>query len=267
VRSESLREAQTLDALAEAKLVSGAETAGERAAARSLLGAARAALLEAEGRKFAAGAELAFQSGSSAEQLEAEGPLDADGPAISEREALDAVAHHPRLAHLEAEANALVRSVEQVRAEGGPILALGPSVTREASGDIILQGHVSVPLPFVNKNEFEAADRARLALVARANVARERQRLRVDVRVALHERSHARLLRDALTRDAVGPARAALDEATLRYREGKAQLGEVLMARRALIEVEERRIEASGAARLAGLRLLAVLGRLLPGSP
>jgi outer membrane protein TolC len=262
VRTESVQRAQELDALAAARLASGAATAGERARARSLLGSAHAALLDAEGRKFAAGCELAFQSGSTAEQLEAAGPLDVDGPSVSEAQALAAVLHHPRLVRLAAEANALAQSVRQLRAEGSPFLSVGPSVTREGNGNLILLGHVSLPLPLVNPNDFEAAERSRQALVARAELARERQRLQADVRLALHERLHARLLRDALAQDAIAPARLAVAEATLRYREGKTQLGEVLTARRALSEAVERRIEAAGAARLAQLRLWSAMGQL-----
>jgi outer membrane protein TolC len=265
-RTGGVREAEALDGLAEARFASGAATAGERALARSLLGTARAALLEAEGRLFVASAELAFQIGRPEELFEPAGPLDLDGVAVSEAEVLVRAARHPRLVYLEAEARAIAEGIEQVRAEGRPTLSVGPSITREGNGDVIVLGHVSLPLPLVNPNEFEATDRIRHALVARAELARERMRLRTEALVALHERFHARKVRDALNADGVGPARVALDEATRRYREGKAELGEVLVARRALIEVEERHIVASGAARLAELRLLAVMGRLVPGA-
>jgi outer membrane protein TolC len=264
VRNDGLREAEALDGLAESKLVSGVATAGERALARSLLGSARAALLDAEGRRFVAGAELAFHLGNPEATVEPSGPLEDDGPDVSEADALAKAARHPRLRRLDAEARAFAELSAQSRAEGGPVLSVGPSVTREGNGDVIVLGHVSVPLPFVNPNEFEAAERGRHTLLVRAELTRERQRLRSEVLIALHERLHARRVRDALTRDGMRPARVALDEATRRYDEGKAPLGEVLAARRALTEVEERRIEAAGAARLAEITLLFVMDRLVP---
>jgi cobalt-zinc-cadmium efflux system outer membrane protein len=264
LRARGLQEAEVLDGLAAARLASGAVTAGERALVHAVLGAARAALLEAQGRRFAADAEIAFYTGLSPEGLEAVGPLELDGPPITEAEAVARAGLHSELGYLEAESRVLRRSVEQLRAEGSGILSVGPSVTREATGDLIILGHVSLPLPFANSNRFEVAERERQALVAEAELVRQRARLRTDTLVALHERTHARGLRDALARDAVGPARVALDEAMLRYREGKAPLFEVLTARRAHSESEERWIEAAGAARAAGLRLLWVTGRLVP---
>lgn len=267
VREESLREAQALLELAEARLRTGAATAGERSLARALVGSARAAVLDAEGRRFAADAELGFEVGRRGEELEVSGALDADGPDIAEADVLAATERHPRLQHLRQEARAAEAGVEQMRAEGTPYLTVGPSFAHEGTGDFVLLGHVAVPLPFVNPNAFEAAERARLARIARADAERERERLRTDALVALHERAHARLARDALARDALTPAREGLDEATARYREGKAPLGDVLVARRAFLEIEERHLEASAAARVAELKLSWVLGRLVVEAP
>lgn len=266
-REVSLAEAQALLAVADARLDSGAATAGEQALARALVGAARAALLDAEGRRFAADTELNYELGLEEVELDVTGALDADGAALDERAALELAERHPALTALRAEARAAGEAVEQARAEGAPYLAVGPSLTREGTGAYILLGHVGVALPFVNPNAFEAGERARLARVAQAEVERGRLRLRADVLGLLHERSHARLARDALVRDAVGPARDALTAATNRYREGKAPLADVLLARRALLEVEERHLAASAAARLAELKLRAAVGRLAPEAP
>lgn len=261
-REVSLTEAQALLAVADARLDSGAATAGDQALARALVGAARAALLDAEGRRFAAETELNYELGLEQVELDVTGALDADGAALDERTALELAERHPALTALRAEARAAGDAVDQARAEGKPYVAVGPSLTREGTGDYILLGHVGVALPFVNPNAFEAGERARLARIAQAEVERGRLRLRADVLGLLHERSHARRARDALVRDAVGPARDALLAVTNRYREGKAPLADVLVARRALLEVQERHLEASAAARLAELKLRAALGRL-----
>lgn len=266
-RQVSLTEAQTLLAVADARLDSGAATAGEQALTRALVGAARAALLDAEGRRFAADTELNYELGLEEVELDVTGALDADGAALDERTALELAERHPALTALRAEARAAEDAVTQARAEGAPYLAVGPSLTREGTGDYILLGHVGVALPFVNPNAFEAGERARVARIAQAEVERGRLRLRADVLSLLHERTHARLARDALVRDAVGPARDALTAATNRYREGKAPLADVLVARRGLLEVEERHLEASAAARLAELKLRAAVGRLAPEVP
>lgn len=266
LNSRRLAEAEQLERLTRTRHEAGDATAGAVASARALVGAARASVVDAEGQKFAAEAGLAYALGLAAERrTEAVGSLDRDAPGSSEAAALAAVRRHPRLRRLSADAQTLSELSEKTRAEGVPGLGVGPSVTREATGDWIVLGRVSVPLPVVNSHTFEVAEQRRTALVARAQVRREEARLRSRARVLFHELGHARSVRDALKRDALAPARLALKEALLRYQTGKTELSEVLTARRALMEVEERRLLAAADAQVAELRLRAATGSILQG--
>jgi outer membrane protein TolC len=265
LRRRSLHEAEVLDALARERVASGAATAGERAASQALVATARASLLEAEGQAFASAALLALEIGASPAPVQAVGPLGTSPASLTEAEVLAAAGGHPGLRAMDSAARALSRDAEQTRAAGGPVLSVGPSLAREGTGDVIVLAHVSVPLPFVNPNELEAADAQRLARVARAEVVEQQTRVRVEAVIALHERRHAELVRDALLNDAIPLARVAVEEASLRYREGKGLLQEVVTARRALIEVQERHLGAAAQARVAELKLMALVGRLRGG--
>ncbi|HMR74560.1 MAG TPA: TolC family protein [Polyangiaceae bacterium] len=266
LHSRRLSEAERLEQVTVTRRDAGDATAGQVASARAIVGAARAAIVDAEGQRFAADAALSYALGLGPERrIEAVGSLERDGPTASEASALSAVQSHPRLRRLTADARTLTEVSEMTRAEGVPALAVGPSVTREATGDWIVLGRLSVPLPVVNSNAFEVAEQRRTALVARAQVRRERARLQSQARVLFHELGHARRVRDALKRDALAPAQAALKEALLRYQAGKTDLSEVLTARSALLEVEERRLMAAANAQIAELRLRAVTGKILQG--
>ncbi|MEZ4220915.1 MAG: TolC family protein [Polyangiaceae bacterium] len=266
VRKASLEQARKLEQLARARADAQSATRGELASAEALAGSARAAVFAAQGDQFMADAELAYRLGlGEGRGLRVVGRVDADGPALREASVLAEARQHPRLQRLMLEAKALNHAAEQSLAEGTSALALGPSVTREATGDWIVLGRVSVPLGVVNPGKFEASERRRLAAVARAHAAQQAIRQQTQARMLWHERTHARRTRDALGASAVKPAKSALEEALLRYGEGKAPLSDVLLARRAAMETEERWLQAAAEARRVEMELFAAMGRLPDG--
>ncbi len=265
IRQLSVESAKRLARVTQSRLAAGAATAGDAALARSILGAAKAGVLDAEGQRFSADVELAYMLGADAERsLDVVGRLDVDGPALSEAEAFASLTRAPQLRRLSAEARAARAAASQAKAEGAPQLSLGPSLTREGTGDWIVLGRVSLPLPLVNPRQLEAAEHQRAATVALAEYQRLERRLRREVHLLLHERVHARRTRDALARDAVAPAEVAQREALARYSSGKSTIQEVNAARLNLLDAKERWLLAAADARATELKLLAITGRL-PG--
>ncbi|MEZ4370110.1 MAG: TolC family protein [Polyangiaceae bacterium] len=266
VRKATVTSTRKLLKITESRFAEGAATLGDRALSRSIHGAAKAAVLDAEGRRFSADLELAYAIGVNEERpLVSVGRLDADGPDIPEAAAFASLAQSPELRRMAAESRAAWAAASQSHAEGAPSLSLGPSVTREANGDWVLLGRVSFPLPLVNPRALEAAEHEKSAALARAEYARLKRSLRREVHLLLHERTHARRTRDALAKDAVEPAAVAQAEALLKYSLGKSNIQEVSIAQRNLLDAKERWLLAAADARATELKLLAITGRL-PGA-
>lgn len=263
IRLKGQRAAERLVRFTAARLSQGAATAGDMALARSLLGSAKAQVLDAEGRLFSADVELAYCLGLDEEQpLDVVGRLDQDGPKLSESRAFASLKRSPQLQQLAAEAQVARAAAEQSHAEGSPQLSIGPSVTREGTGDWIVLGRVSFPLPVVNPKAHESAEHLRAAAVANAAWQRMGRRLKRALHLLLHEREHARKTRDSLAADAIAPARVAHREALTKYSSGKLSINEVHVAQRVLLDAEERWLLAAADARASELRLLAVTGEL-----
>jgi outer membrane protein TolC len=153
------------------------------------------------------------------------------------------------------------RAAELVESSGRPFIAVGPQITREATGDWLLLGRVSFPLPVVNPAAVEAARSRSEALTAHAEVKAARTLLEHDTLLALEEREHSRELRNALRDGAIGPAREALRQTKSQYQAGSVALSAVLEARRELLLAQERWAEAAADVRRADIALARIVGR------
>lgn len=263
IRGDSLKEAEELLRIAAARVESGRAAPGEESFARALVGSARAAVLEAEGRKFAAEAELRFATGLGQSQpLAVVGDIDARDAPLDEAELVrDALANHPDVTFANAAAHRRDRAAELALASGRPFLAVGPLVTHEGTGDWIIQARVAMPLPFVNPNALDAARARAEALAAHAETTTVRAALDREIRIALHEREHSREARDVLRDGAIRPAREALVLVEKQYAAGAAPIDPVVAARRQLLEAEEKWAEAAAGVKLADIKLARALGR------
>lgn len=268
IRSEALRDAEELQRVADARVRSGRADPGEAALAHAVVGSARAAVLDVEGRRFAAEAELRFSTGlASTTRIEVTGDFEAkDEPLDPEALVAEVQAAQPDLVLARATAARRERIADLTLAGGKPFLAVGALVTHEGTGDWIVQGRVAMPLPLVNPAGLDGARARAEALVGRADVEERHARIETEIRVALHEREHARAVRDTLRDDALAPARQALDVATKQYAAGSAELPAVLGARRELLDAEQRWAEAVADVHRADVRLARALGRD-PGAP
>jgi outer membrane protein TolC len=255
VRQQSLEHAREIARIARARVDAGSVAPAEETLAQVAVGNARAQLLDAGGRKLVAETRLRQLTGIAARSpIELVGPLDAP-----ERPGIRAC-RSPDLALAEARTRSSRASAEATRALGRPVLSLGPSLTREATGDLILLARAAFPLPFTNPAALDAARADAEADVARAETSALRRNLQRESELAREEGQHARELRQALAEGVVSPAREALRQTLAQFAAGKIDTSVVLAARRELLAAEERWAEAAADARRADLTLARLLG-------
>jgi cobalt-zinc-cadmium efflux system outer membrane protein len=263
IRSDSLKDALEIERIAAARVRAGSTAPSEHSLARALVGRARADLLDARGRGFVADADLRTLIGAAAgAKLQPVGALDARDGALDRTRLLAWMRQaQPDIAAAQASAVRSARAAELVESSGRPFIAVGPQITREATGDWLLLGRVSFPLPVVNPAAVEAARSRSEALTAHAEVKAARTLLEHDTLLALEEREHSRELRNALRDGAIGPAREALRQTKSQYQAGSVALSAVLEARRELLLAQERWAEAAADVRRADIALARIVGR------
>lgn len=274
IRKRSVEGAKEILRIAQARVAAGRSSPGEAALAQSLLGSAEAAVLAAEGSITVADANLRHVCGIELHRpLQVTGTLDAGADSIHE-ESLRAHVRDssPDLLAAKAEASTAEQAARLGRASSRPFLDLGPSVTRESTGEWLVLGHVRLPLPGIDPAAADNAERQLLAHMARAEAGVTEQAVLKNVEIDLHEREHAIRVRDLLKTGSIEPAERAAREAELQYEAGRTDLVSVIAARRQLYDAHERWTQAATDVQRAEARLeryVAVTqlqkGRLAPG--
>jgi len=274
IRRRSVDGAKEILRIAQARVAAGRSSPGEAALAQSLVGSAEAAAMAAEGSITIADANLRHVCG-----LELHRPLQLVGALQRTAESIDeeSLRNHvrdssPDLMAAKAEANAAEQAAKLGRASSRPFLDLGPSLTRESTGEWLVLGHVRLPLPGIDPAAAENAELQLLAHMARAQTGVAEQAMLKNVEIDLHEREHAMRVRDLLKTGSIEPAERATREAELQYEAGRTDLVSVIAARRELYDAHERWTQAAADVQRAEARLeryVAVAqlqkGRLAPG--
>jgi outer membrane protein TolC len=222
-----------------------------------LVGSAEATVLAAQGDITRADAHLRHVCGILLHRpLDIEGTLDAPPLDFDEQAIRDRILRvAPDLNAARAQANALKQSAVLGSASSKPHLELGPSVTREGTGDWMFLGHLRMPLPGIDPAAADNAERHLQARIATANVGVLEQAILRDVEVSLHEREHALKTRDLLQQGSIEPAKIAAHEALLQYEAGRSDLVSVITSRRELYDALERWIQAAVDVQRADARL------------
>jgi cobalt-zinc-cadmium efflux system outer membrane protein len=267
VRRHSALAAEQLLRIAQARVRAGSAAPAEAALARAIVGASHAAVLAAEGQIIEADGELRYALALSPDaRLDPVGALARtdDRDVDQERTVQAAQAHHPNVLIARAHARLADRSAEVASALGRPFLGVGASYSREATGDRIVGGMVSIPLPFVNPTVLEASLARGEAAVSRAVIGEVQAQVAREVRQAIHERHHAREVREELRKGAVEPGHEALREMTRRYEQGAVELASVLATRREVLLAEEGFLAAAADVQHADIRLEHAVGGPVP---
>lgn len=261
-RRESLEHALATAKIAGARVRAGSAPPSEESAAQALAGRARIDVIDAEGRAHLAEIALAHLTGNRGRSIEAAGPLAAaDRPVDLAPLLARARGDQPDVRAADASAARSDRSIALTRASAVPPLSLGPSVTREATGDWLVLARASFPLPLVTPAPLDTARARSEAAVQRAEARHVRVALERELDVAVHERHHAREIRDALSDTVIRSAREALRQSLAQYEAGSSDAAVVFASRRELLLAEERWAEAAADVRRADVRLMRLIGR------
>lgn len=258
IRQSALAGAEATARVAESRATVGKSSPAEAALARALLGAVQASVLSAEGEVTVADAQLRFVCGIGLhEPIQAVGNLDVPELPIDEDHVRKrALLESPELMALRAQARLLERNAQLGKAQGKSHIELGPSVTREGTGDWIVLANMSVQLPGVDPYGPDNAQRQLEANLARSRVALAEQTALKEVELALHEREHALKLRESLRKGSLEPSAAAVREYEVQYQVGRIDLTTLLAARRELLSAQERWAQAAADVIRAEIRLL-----------
>lgn len=269
LRQASLAEAEQLAGAASLRVKSGVGQPIEVAVALGEKGTALALELDAEGQLTEARAALRFATG-----LAADRPVDTKGELMASRRAhvneaalvKAAEERHPALRAASARAALAAQETELAAATHAPWFGVGASYVREGTGDQIFLGVVELPLPVVSAGAFDRARQRAVADAQAAEVGLVQRALARDVRLALHEREHARAVLDATLSGARAPLEEAFRLARVGYDVGTLDLSAVLLARQRLLAAEEQVLRSTAELERAEVRLQRATGALLEGT-
>ena len=266
LRRLSLEQAQGLADVAKKRAIAGVSVPSELAMANGDLGVARAALVEAEGQLFEATAELRVALGHAPDaELDPVGDLYAEDPrihAVGPAWARGAEARNSALQVLTARQGSAKAETSLVAATLAPNLGIGVSYMREGTGDSVLLGVLTLPIPVVDPAAFERARARAEEDRATAQVHRARQELGAQVALSLHEIEHLREVRAMLETNAIPPLREALRLAKVQVDTGTADVAVALLARQRLLAAEETLARSCAEVWRADLKLAYYTGQL-----
>ena len=269
LRTSVAEDAARLARIAEIRVASGVATAVERSLAQAEVGAAQLAILDGEGRATQARLTLSHATGTSMEvMLQADGELEhAAEPRLDARAVVESIGRQPVIRAAEARAGQAAAEGSVAHAIFGPTFSFGASAWREGSGDHAAAAIVSVPLPFFDPARHDLARQAVVATAASSHAVRLRGELERETRLALHERDHTREVQAQLRDGVVMPLRNAVRTAIMAYAAGTNDLGVVLLTRRSALAAEEHLLVAAADVWRADIRLAALAGTLVGGTP
>lgn len=244
-RRRSLADATTLLELALARVEAGADDPSTAELARGAVGAADADLMLARGALTEALIRLGHLVGTRPSRLRAVGPLALDLSPPERRVKRLARKRHPRLQLSRPEVELARARADLALANAAPSVSVGPSVTREGTGDWVFLAQVAIPLPFMAPGAFAAAQSERTATIRLEEEKVMSSQVERDMRLLLHHRHHAFEQRARIEQLVVAPLRRALKLARDRYTAGKGELSPVLRARRQVLDAEDRWLRAT----------------------
>jgi cobalt-zinc-cadmium efflux system outer membrane protein len=151
--------------------------------------------------------------------------------------------------------------VAQARADAWPNLRIGVFAGREAGMDTLVGAGVSIPLPFIQRNQGAIAEAQATAL----RVAAERDGARASVVrqvVTAYERHRAGLTSlTSLRERVIGTTEESLELLRQAFEAGKTGWTDVLVMRRALFDAQRALVETSAQVRRARVRIDIAAGR------
>jgi cobalt-zinc-cadmium efflux system outer membrane protein len=264
LRGVALRDAEEIARVATARVDRGVAMPAEASLAAAEVGAAVLAERDAEGLLVDAHAALKLATGiPQTTPVRAAGDLSSDDTSPAP---LPARRDHPALAAARADIDLARADARLTSAHLAPPFSVGVTYAREGTGEQLVTGTLSVPLPFLDPSGFDAARQRASVLSAEARAQRRRDELAHDVAVATHDREHTRDVRDVLSTRVLVPLREAVRLARAGYQAGTQDATGLLLLRQRLVAAEERLMSAAADVRRADVRDAVARGSLLDGA-
>jgi len=261
LRAAARREADEISRVASARVARGVAMPAEASLASAEVGAAVLGERDVEGLLVAARASLKLALGlPQATAVVAAGDLPMDdglvAPSPPRRE-------HPIETAARAEIDLAKADAKLTGAHMAPPLGVGVYYAREGTGEQLLTGTLSIPLPFLDATGFDAARQQASILSAEARAVRRRDELAHDLTLSTHEREHTRDVRDTLSTQVLVPLREAVRLARAGYQAGTQDATGLLLLRQRLVTAEERLARAAADVKRADVRDALARGSLL----
>jgi cobalt-zinc-cadmium efflux system outer membrane protein len=275
LRKEFVDQAVAILEVARKRTHAGVSMPAEVAIAQGDVGLARVGVLEAEGLYVNAMTELRQALGLSPgadltlkgdiEEM-TEGPPKPAGSSASAMGA-DAATSNPTFANLVAQARLNSQERLVLRATMGSRWALSGTVTQEGTGNTVVVGTLSLPIPFFDPAAFETSRLKSKEDAIFAQTERSLSELQMRMRVANHEVTHTREVREALQKDALPALKEALRLAKAQYVAGTQDITMVLLAKQRLLGAEEQVKRNAADILRADLQWSHLQGRLTQEAP
>jgi cobalt-zinc-cadmium efflux system outer membrane protein len=264
LRDRAKTDAEAIARIARVRFERGVSLPLESSLAASEVGVAELGRREAEGLVVEASAHLNFALGREpgTQVVAEESANDEDDDEMPEPATLPSHVH-PSVSAAHARTVLAESDARLARSYARPTIGLGVGWAREGTGEQVVTGSLSVPLPVLDPTRFEGARQESNVALARASEARVRAELARDDALADHERHHSREVRDALRFGVVEPLRESVRLAQASFEAGTADMASLLVVRQRLVVAEERLAQARADVERADVHLAIVRGTLL----
>ena len=262
LRALARASAEGISRVAHARVARGVGLPLESSLAESEVGASELAGRYAEGQVFEAAARLRYAMGMPPAR-----PVTADGDLYATDELRtrepSPVREHPATLVARDRVGLTRAEVDLAHAYGAPTIGLGIGYTREGTGQQIVTGSISVPIPLLDPTRFDTARQQANVAAAQASERRVRAEIARDLELAEHECFHTREVRDALQTKVVTALREGVRVTRANYEAGIADVTSLLIVRQRLVAAEEQLGHASADVQRADVRLALARGTLL----
>ncbi|MDB5212218.1 MAG: Heavy metal efflux outer membrane protein CzcC family [Myxococcaceae bacterium] len=261
VRAAARVDAEEIARVARARTDRGVAPPAEAALATAEVGTAEVSERDAEGRLFEARAALQFAAGFPPSTV-----LAAAGDLTSGHEPpplRHAGGEHPAETAARSRTDLARADQKLARAQATPTLGIGANYTREGTGEQVVTGTISVPLPFLDPSRFDGARHETSVAAAGGQAERIHAELVRDAAITEHERAHTREVRETLATRVVIPLRESERLARAAYQGGTQDVTAFLLVRQRRISAEEQLGRAAADVQRADLRYELAHGTLL----
>jgi outer membrane protein TolC len=255
-RRSAVERAEQLRSIVLAQVAVGAAQPGDDALAQASLGRQGALLLQAQVERESANAALRLLlAAEPTAQFTTDGELDLVDTA--------SVRPHPAASALWAQARSETAAANMQLLEARLPLSVGLSATREGTGEWLVVGQISLPLPLRNTAAYAAAQTSRNVGSMEFEAEHVAERAARRAQALRGQLSAQRRIALQVQQDEVAPSRRALSVMDHQFHAGKVTLQALLVSRERVAEAELHLLEAQHQLALTRVQIAWLEGSLV----